>query len=141
MRYLLLLLLIVSCSTRKVQINKENIKIDSSSVIKIDSVSQQQNNIITTNNSDEFEVSPLVDSIPMVINGITYKNAVLRHKKVKTIIVDTSKIITHKNVSKNVNVKKEISKKEKTIERTSYFWWWLIPIVGISIYLYYKYEF
>ena len=141
MRYLLLLLLIVSCSTRKIQINKENIKIDSSSVIKIDSISQQQNHIITTNNSDDFEIHPLVDSIPMVINGITYKNTVLRHKKVKTIIVDISKIITHKNVSKNVSVKKEISKKEKTIERTSYFWWWLIPIVGIGIYLYYKYEF
>ena len=140
MRYLILLFLITSCGVRKVQINKEETKIDSTSTIKIDSVSKQENNIITTNNSEEFDICPLIDTIPMIVNGITYKNVVLRHKKSKTIIVDTSKKITSKNVQKHVEVKKEVSKKEKTIDRISY-WWLLIPIVGVGIYLYYKYEF
>lgn len=140
MKYLILLLLLTSCSVRKVQLNKEETRIDSVISIKIDSLSNQQNNVITINNSEEFEVCPLVDSIPMVINGITYKNVVLKRKKAKTIIVDRSKKITSKNVLKNVDVKKEVSKKEKTIERVSY-WWLLIPIVGFGLYLYYKYEF
>lgn len=140
MKYLILLLLLTSCSVRKVQVNKEQTKTDSVSTIKIDSVSKQQNNIVTIKNSEEFEVSPLVDSIPMVVDGITYKNAILKHKKAKTIIVDRSKKIVSKNVVKNVEVKREVSKKEKTIERVSY-WWLLIPIVGVGLYLYYKYEF
>lgn len=137
---LLTFLLVTSCGVRKVQINKEETKIDSTSTIKIDSITKQENNIITTNNSDELEISPLIDTIPMIVNGITYKNVILRHKKSKTIIVDTSKKITSKNVQKHVEVKKEVSKKEKTIDRISY-WWLLIPIVGVGIYLYYKYEF
>lgn len=140
MKYLILLLLLTSCSVRKVQVNKEQTKTDSVSTIKIDSVSKEQNNIVTIKNSEEFEVSPLVDSIPMVVDGITYKNAILKHKKAKTIIVDRSKKIVSKNVVKNVEVKREVSKKEKTIERVSY-WWLLIPIVGFGLYLYYKYEF
>lgn len=140
MKYLILLLLLTSCSVRKVQVNKEQTKTDSVSTIKIDSVSKEQNNIVTIKNSEEFEVSPLVDSIPMIVNGITYKNAILKHKKAKTIIVDRSKKIVSKNVVKNVEVKREVSKKEKTIERVSY-WWLLIPIVGFGLYLYYKYEF
>jgi hypothetical protein len=140
MRYLILLLLLTSCSVRKVQVNKEETKIDSMATIKIDSISKQENNITTINNTDEIEICPLIDTIPMIVNGITYKNVVLRHKKSKTIIVDTSKKITSKNVLKRVEVKKEVFKKEKTIDRTSY-WWLLIPIVGVGIYLYYKYEF
>lgn len=140
MKYLILLLLLTSCSVRKVQLNKEQTSVDSTMTIKIDSVSKQQNNIVTIKNSEEFEVSPLVDSIPMVVDGITYKNAILKHKKAKTIIVDRSKKIVSKNVVKNVEVKREVSKKEKTIERVSY-WWLLIPIVGVGLYLYYKYEF
>ena len=140
MRYLILLLLLTSCSVRKVQLNKEQTSVDSTMTIKIDSVSKQQNNIVTTNNSEELEICPLIDSLPMVVNGVTYKNAVLKHKKAKTIIVDTSKKITSKNVVKNVDVKREVFKKEKTIERVSY-WWLLIPIVGFGLYLYYKYEF
>lgn len=140
MKYLILLLLLTSCSVRKVQVNKEQTKTDSVSTIKIDSVSKQQNNIVTIKKSEEFEVRPLFDSIPMVVNGITYKNAVLKHKKAKTIIVDRSKKIVSKNVVKNVEVKREVFKKEKTIERVSY-WWLLIPIVGVGLYLYYKYEF
>lgn len=140
MKYLILLLLLTSCSVRKVQVNKEQTKTDSVSTIKIDSVSKEQNNIVTIKNSEEFEVRPLFDSIPMVVNGITYKNAILKHKKAKTIIVDRSKKIVSKNVVKNVEVKREVSKKEKTIERVSY-WWLLIPIVGFGLYLYYKYEF
>lgn len=141
MKYLILLLLLTSCSVRKVQVNKEQTKTDSVSTIKIDSVSKEQNNIVTIKNSEEFEVSPLVDSIPMVVDGITYKNAILKHKKAKTIIVDRSKKIVSKNVVKNVEVKREASKKEKTIERVRSYWWLLIPIVGFGLYLYYKYEF
>jgi len=78
-------LLLQSCASRKVDISKleENTKIDSSVVTKTDSIVVTQNNITVTETTEELEVKPIVDSLPIVVNGISYKNAVLRYKKQK----------------------------------------------------------
>lgn len=141
MRYLILLLLITSCASRKVDIVKTDVKttIDSTAIVKTDSISTINNNIVLTNNSEELEISPISDTIPMIVNGIAYKGAVLKYKKQRSTSVDTSKKIVAKTILKQ-NTKKKITttiKKDKVIDKKAnyfvYLWLLLIPI-GMYIY-------
>lgn len=133
--------LFFSCASRKVDIHKEEIKIktDSISVVKIDSTSTLNNNIKIVENTEELEICPLVDSLPIVINGKSYLNAVLRYKKQNKVLVDTSKKIVSKNVLKQVSKSKQETKniKEKKVDKKVnnfvYLWLLLIP-VGMYIY-------
>jgi hypothetical protein len=141
MRYLILLLLITSCASRKVAIVKEDTKItiDSTAIVKTDSISTIDNNIVLTNNSEELEISPICDTIPMVINGISYKGATLKYKKQRITSIDTSKKVVAKTILSKVKIKKEDKKHilDKQIRKESnyfvYLWLLLIPI-GMYIY-------
>lgn len=138
MRYLILLLLITSCASRKVAIVKEESKItiDSIAIVKTDSVSTTNNNIKIAESLEEFEICPISDSIPMIVNGISYKNAVLRYKKSNKISVDTSNKIVSKNTTKSVRLKKNQTNKLKNKvvdKKNNYLWLLLIPI-GMVIY-------
>ena len=133
--------LLFSCASRKVDIHKEKIKTktDSSSVVRIDSTSVLNNNIKIVENNEELEIKPLVDSLPIVINGKSYFNAILRYKKQNNVLVDTSKKIVSKNVLKQVSKSKQETKniKEKKVDKKVnnfvYLWLLLIPI-GMYIY-------
>ena len=83
MRYLILLLVITSCASRKVVVEKEVAKmiLDSTAITKVDSTSITKNNVSLIENSEELEIKPVVDSLPIVVNGISYKNAILMYKK------------------------------------------------------------
>jgi iron uptake system EfeUOB component EfeO/EfeM len=134
-------LLLQSCASRKVDVSKleENTKIDSSVVTKTDSTVVTQNNITVTETTEELEVRPIVDSLPIVVNGISYKNAVLRYKKQKKISEDISKKTESKNVlKKELKTKTEVKKtKEKVVDKKAnyfiYLWLLIIPI-GIIVY-------
>ncbi len=105
---LVLVLILTSCASRKVAVVKEDTKItiDSVAVVKTDSVSTTNNNIKIVENTDELEICPLSDTIPMVVNGITYKNAKLTYKKTKKVSIDT----TVKKVSKTASIKSNVKK-------------------------------
>lgn len=142
MRYLIiLLLLITSCASRKVDIVKENIKttIDSTSFVQIDSTSNVNNNVYISENTEEFEIKPLDTTKAFIYNGKSYFNAILKHKKSNKVLVDTSKKIVSKNVLKQVSKTKQETKsiKNKTIDKKAnyctYLWLLLIP-VGMYIY-------
>ena len=132
-----------SCASRKVKIQKENTteKSDSTSVIKKEVVTTQDNNISVTTNTDEVEVCPVSDTIPMVVNGITYKNAKLRYKKTKKVLVDTTKIKVSENVLIEAKVKKsaKIEMIKKDIDKQSNNWWWLLILLLIAL-AYYTYK-
>ena len=100
--------LLSSCGTRKAAIAKTDTKIttDSTAIVKIDSVSTTNNNIKIVENTDELEICPLSDTIPMVVNGITYKNAKLTYRKTKKVSIDT----TIKKVSKKASIKSNVKK-------------------------------
>ena len=133
--------LLFSCASRKVAIVKEETKTktDSTSVVRIDSTSTVNNNIKIVENTTELEIKPLNDSLPIVIDGTSYFNAVLKYKKQNKVLVDTSKIIVSKNVLKQVSKSKQETKsiKNKTIDKKAnyfvYLWLLLIP-VGMYIY-------
>jgi hypothetical protein len=141
MRYLILFLLITSCASRKVAIVKEDTKItiDSTASIKTDSVSVTKNNIKYTENYSELEIKPLNDSLPIVIDGTSYFNVVLKYKKQNKALVNTSTKIVSKNALKKVYKTKQETKsiKNKTIDKKVnnfvYLWLLLIP-VGMYIY-------
>lgn len=146
---ILIILLLSSCAARKVNVDKVDsaIKVDSTSVTKQEVVTTQNNHVSITTNTDEIEVCPVSDTIPMVVNGITYKNAKLRYKKTKKVLVDTTKIKVAKKTSIKVEVKKDAKVKtfKKDIDKESnyiiYFWWILILILLIYIYNRFKSKF
>ena len=143
---ILIILLLSSCAARKVNVDKvDNItKVDSTSVTKQEVVTTQDNNISITTDTDEVEIHPVSDTIPMVVNGITYKNAKLRYKKTKKVLVDTSKIKVAEKTSIKVEVKKEDKVKtfkkdiDKKANYTIYIWW--ILIILLLIYLYNRFK-
>ena len=113
----------ISCS-RKVHLNKSNIELkkDSTVVLKTDSISIIKSNINLIENSEEIEIKPIIDSLPMIIDGKTYFNAVLRHKKTNIVLSNTKDKTVIKNTSKSIQLKKQenISKKEKDVKSISY---------------------
>lgn len=141
MRYLIILLLITSCASRKVDISKQQIetKTDSTSVVRIDSTSTINNNIKIVENISELEIKPLNDSLPIVIDGTSYFNAVLKYKKHNKVLVDTSKKIVSKNALKQVSKSKQETKniKEKTVDKkvNNFVYLWLL-LIPIGMYLY-----
>lgn len=142
-RHLILIfsLLFISCASRKVDVTKQQIetKTDSTSVVRIDSTSQINKNVYITENTSEIEIKPLNDSLPIVIDGTSYFNAVLRYKKSNKVLVDTSKIKVSKNVLKQVSKSKEETKniKEKTVDKkvNNFVYLWLL-LIPIGTYLY-----
>jgi hypothetical protein len=140
MRKLIILSLIfsifaTSCGAKKVNVDKVDVKVDSTLVVKQETTSTQDNHISITENTDELEVCPVSDTIPMVVNGITYKNAKLRYKKAKKVLVDTSKIKVSEKASIKVNVKKTSSAKafKKEVDRKAFNWWWLLIILLVVL--------
>jgi len=131
--YILVSLILFSCGSRKVAIQET--KKDSLKQIKTKIVTKEETNISIENDiyTDEFTITPLDTLKDIVVNGITYKNVVLRYKKVK----DNSLHIENKIVSKN-ELKKELIKtsfkefKKEIDKKANYFiylWLLLIPVV------------
>lgn len=143
--WIVLLLITASCASRKVAISKEETKtsIDSTSVVRIDSTSDINKNVYITENTEELEIKPLVDSLPIIVNGKSYLNVVLRYKKLNKVLVDTTKEKVSKIALKQVSKTKQetVVKKEKTIDKKAnyfiYLWLLLIP-VGMYIYRQFK---
>ena len=140
--YILVSLILFSCGSRKVVIQET--KKDSLKQIDTKIVTKEETNISIKNDiyTDEFTITPLDTCKDIIVNGITYKNVVLRYKKVK----DNSLHIEKKTMLKN-EVKKEIVKTsvktfKKDIDRKqnywNYLWLLLIPIV---YYLYRRFRF
>lgn len=128
--------LLFSCASRKVDIVKNNTKttIDSTSIVKTDSTSTINNNVVIVNDSSELEICPVLDTVPMIVNGITYKNVILKYKKQKKVVVNKTQKTTSKNSFKRVEIKKQDEKHElnKHIKKEAnyfvYLWLLLIPV-------------
>jgi len=142
---ILIFLVLSSCAARKVNIDKIDaiVKTDSTSVTKQETIATQDNHVSIITNTNEVEICPVFDTVPMVVNGITYKNAKLRYKKTKKVLVDTTKIKVAEKVLIKVKVKKDTSVKafkkdiDKKANYTIYFWWLLILLlIALGIYSY-----
>ena len=124
-----------SCGTRKVVI--EEVKKDSISetVVKIETVedikTETKNDIVI----DEFIITPLDTCKNIVVNGITYKNVVLRHINTKDNSLHKEDIKVSKKELKVQDTKVTQNTKVKDIERTSNYFLYFIPtLILILIY-------
>ena len=151
--FILVSLLFLSCGSRKVTKTNLEEKKDSVSVVDVKTEIKTNENTEINNNSkidkteEEFIIEPIDTSKEIIVNGKTYKNVKIRHKKTK----DNSLHINQKKVSKNalkqqikhnkqvvstskVFIEKKIDKKESLVK---YFYLFILLIL---LYLIYKYK-
>jgi len=140
MKKLLLLagaVLVLSCASRKTNVLKLDSKQSNDSLVAlaIDGLSVSNTNVFRDELLLEMEIRPAIDSMPMFIAGVEYKNAILTSRKQRVIVVDTSKLIVSKKVLKTTQVKQaySIQAKEKKIDKKAnyfvYLWLLLIPVI------------
>jgi len=141
MRYLLILmLLLTSCATRKVNKSTEEIKQDKVEVTENNLQIKENTDIKIIDSTDEICIEPIDSIKPMVVNGKSYLNAKISYKKRK---VNTS-IVSNKTVSdlgsKKTTEKIEVKKQVKETDRKSGFnWWWLLLLlIPFGVYIYIK---
>ena len=121
-----------SCGTRKVAI--QEVKKDSLSQIYTKIVTNELSNLSSKNDIivDEFIITPLDSCKDIVVNGVTYRNAILSYKKTKDNSLRIEQKIVSKIEDKQQIVKTSYKENKKDIERKSNpllnLLWLLIPI-------------
>ena len=139
---LLAAIFLTSCGSRKVAKSETKEQEQKIEKITIETETRVTDNtkIVDTSTSDEIEICPVSDSLPMVVNGITYKNAKIRHKKSKNNISVVKDVKIQHNAQKEavVMVKRNKVIEVKQIERKESYWWLLWFLLLIPIYFAYK---
>jgi hypothetical protein len=147
MKKLILLLLVVltSCASRKVDVSKTEIKKDSIIETKVEVKTLEvknttdSTNIITEINTDEVCIEPLDSTREMVVDGKIYKNVVLKIKKnkVNTSYTNNKRESNIKHMdsisASKASVKENIVTKTKNIDKKANYWslLWLLLLLLI----------
>jgi len=147
MKKLILLFLIVltSCASRQVQVDKIDIKKDSVAETKItvttieNKIKTDSTNVITTIDNSEITITPIDTCKEIIVEGKVYKNVILKIKKNKanTLYTNNKTESNNKRVDSvatiKVNKTETVSGKNKTIDRKANYWWilWLLLLILI----------
>lgn len=145
--YILVSLVLFSCASRKVNIDKIDIKKDSvteiKSIVKVVDTKEKTDstNVSTTISNDEIVITPIDSCKEIIVDGKSYKNVVLKikknrsntlyinNKKESNIIQKDSTGVTNTKTSERTVAKtKQIDKKES--------YWWIIWLLILIIILY-----
>lgn len=130
---LLCSILLISCSSRKViveKIKKDSLVTINSKIVTDEIYTSETKNDIITN---ELTIEPLDTLKDIVINGISYRNVVLRYKNTK----DNSLHRKEKIVSKKEDIKQTVKTSNKVFKKNIdkkanyfiYLWLLLIPLI------------
>lgn len=129
---------LTSCGSRKVQKSetKETEQTEIKTEAKTETKLTDNTKIVDTSSSDEIEISPVSDTIPMVVNGITYKNAkIKRSKKKNNITIQKDVKVQHKAEKSYLKTdKRDLIIERKVIDRKQSFWWLLWFLLLIPVY-------
>lgn len=151
MKYLIvILILLTSCSSRKVYVDSTVVKKDSITEIKIEVIKKEdKTKTDSTNvkiNTDESEVTfiPVDSTKEIVIEGKHYKNVILKIRKTKSnsIYVNNKKELDIKSIDSSITNKvhkiENASKKIKVIDKKFNYWIliWLLPVFVLIFILY-----
>jgi H+/gluconate symporter-like permease len=135
-------IVLTSCGSRKVSKSETKEQEQKTEKITLETETRVTNNtkILDSSTTDEIEISPISDTIPMVVNGITYKNVKIRHKKTKNnISINKDEKVQHKAQKEGVvMVKRNKIIEVKQTERKDSYWWLLWFLLLIPIYILYK---
>ena len=147
MKKLILLFLIVltSCASRQVQVDKLDIKKDSVAETKVtvttveNKIKTDSTNITTTIDNSEITITPIDTCKEIIVEGKVYKNVVLKIKKNKanTLYTNNKKESNNKLTDSvatiKVNKTEKVSGKNKTIDKEANYWWilWLLLLILI----------
>lgn len=135
--FILFVILLSSCASRKVVVNKEEVKtkMDSVSNIKTSNTYIKENNVFVKESISELEYKPLDSLKPMVIDGKEYVNTIIKLKQSNKEAIDTSKVILIVTLNKKVVLKKRSNAKvinkniKKEINYNIYIWIILIMVL------------
>ena len=133
-------IVLTSCGSRKVSKSEIKEQEQKTEKITLETETRVTNNIkiLDSSTSDEIEICPVSDSLPMVVNGITYKNAKIRRKKTKNnITINKDVKVQHKAKKEGVvMVKRSKIIEVKQTERKESYWWllWLLLLIPICYY-------
>jgi hypothetical protein len=136
---------LTSCGSRKVQKSetKQTEQTDIKTEAKTETNLTDNTKIVDTSTTDEIEISPVSDTIPMVVNGITYINAKIRRKKTKNNISVVKDVKIQHNAQKSYlkTDKKDLIIERKVIDRKQSYWWllWFLLLIPVY-YLWRKYK-
>lgn len=134
--YILVSLVLFSCATRKVNKSTEETKQDKVEVIQNNIQVKENISIKVIDSTDEICIEPIDSIKPMVIDGKSYLNVKIKHKKRKVntnIVLD--KTMSDTGTKKTIE-KTEVVKDVKIIERktsliTQLWWLWLLILLFI----------
>ena len=83
----------------------------------------------------ELEIRPAIDSMPMFVAGVEYKNAILTSRKKQVKVIDTSKLIVSKKVLKTTKLKQSsnVEVKQKDIDKKANYSFLIYVVILILI--------
>lgn len=137
MKYTLILLfsiILTSCASRHVKVDKVDIKKDSVVETKVvvttieDKIKKDSTNIITSIDNNEITITPIDSTEAIIVDGKSYKNVVLRIKKNKTNTTYTNNKTESNNkrtdsaATVKVNKTEKVSGKNKIIDKKANYW-------------------
>jgi hypothetical protein len=142
---LLFLIILTSCASRQVQVDKLDIKKDSVAETKVivttveNKIKTDSTNIVTTIDNSEITITPIDTCKEIIVEGKVYKNVVLKIKKNKANTLYTNNKTESNNkrmdsvATVKVNKTEKVSGKNKTIDKkVSYAWLiWLLLLILI----------
>ena len=144
----IIVVLLTSCSSRKVLVDKTDIKKDSIAetkviVTKIDTVNKTDSTkVIIDTDSSEIVITPIDSSKTIIVDGKSYKNVVLKIKKNKsnTLYTNNKKEVNIKRIDSvavsAVKTKEHQVGKTKIIDKEQNYWflfWWILLILIIYL--------
>jgi hypothetical protein len=142
---LLFLIILTSCASRQVQVDKLDIKKDSVVETKVvvttveNKIKTDSTNIVTTIDNSEITITPIDTCKEIIVEGKVYKNVVLKIKKNKANTLYTNNKTESNNkrtdsvATVKINKTEKVSGKNKTIDKKANYAWiiWLLLLILI----------
>ena len=142
----LITFLIVGCGSRKVNksVTKEETQISVLDTSRTETKTDTNVKVITCFESDEITIVPIDSTKEIFVNGKTYRNVVLKHRKVKAnkVVQQSKKEVKTEQKAIKTNIKKQRQIEVKQIDKEQFnflLWFWLLLLIPIYL-LYRKYK-
>lgn len=142
MKHLLILLFILSsCGSRKVETNKQVINTQTNKETTIEIKDSSNTSIKYDIEKEIFTIEAKDTSKPFIYNNKTYSNVVLRHEKIKdnTLYRKQNKV-SYKQENKIQEKTNKVTKEKKIDRKESYFKYFFLIIILFILFFLWKFR-